>query len=341
MAKKKELPSIYDIAKFIKPEQMLPVYFFCGEDGFTIDNAVKAVEKACVPLVKNDFDREVINLDKNSSFSNVTDLALGFPFGDGKKLIIAKNFNSVKDKGILTDYLRQPAAFTILVITHADKISDVEKEPFKTLYEMGYLFEARNLDAEELAGWLVKHAKRCQLKLSTENARALVEIVGEEKGLLEMHIQKFADFLGEGGEITFEIIKKLSSSTKEYSIFDLQDAIGAGHKGRALEIGYNLLDCGKEIIFIMAMLTKYIKTISQATELIKDQTNDFQAAKMLKISYPYYLGCKKARIFMNFESLRRAADALLNADISIKTSAADPRTILMVLITEMIGERNY
>ncbi len=341
MAKKKEIPSIYDIAKFIKPEQMLPVYFFCGEDGFTIDNAVKAVEKACQPLIKNDFDRETVNLDKSTAFSSVVDLALGFPFGDGKKLIIAKNFNSVKDKGVLTDYLRQPAQFTILVVTFPDKVADLEKEPFKTLYDSGYIFEARILGAEELAGWLVKHAKRCQLKLTPENARTLVEIVGEDKGLLEMHMQKFADFLGEGGEITYEIVKKLSSSTKEYSIFDFQDAIGAGHKGKAVEIGYNLLDCGKEIIFIISMLTKYIKTISQAMELMKDQTNDFQAAKMLKTSYPYYLGCKKARFLMNFEALQRAAAALLKADLSVKTSAADPKTVLLVLITEMLGERNY
>jgi len=341
MAKRKEIPSIYEIGKFVKPDQMLPVYFFCGEDGFTIDNAVKAVEKACAPLIKNDFDREVINLDKSTTFGSVLDLALGFPFGDGKKLIIAKNFNSVKDKGKLNDYLQNPASFTILIITHPDKIADLEKEPFKTLYEKGFIFEARNLDAEELTSWLVKHAKRSGLKITQENARALVEIVGEEKGLLEMHVQKFADFIGEGGEVTYETIKKLSSSTKEYSIFDLQDALSAGHKGRAVEIGYNLLDCGKEIIFIIAMLAKFIKTVAQASELMRDQTNDFQAAKMLKISYPYYLGCKKARNLMNFEALSRASEALLNADLSVKTSAADPKTILLVLITEMLGKSNY
>lgn len=337
MAKKKELPSIYDIGKYVKPDQLLPVYFFCGEDGFTIDNAVKAVDKACASIVKNDFDREVINLDKSTSFGSIIDLALGFPFGDGKKLIIAKNFNSIKDKGKLTDYLNHPASFTILVLTNPDKIADPEKEPYKTLCDKGYIFEARNLDAEELTAWLVKHAKRCSLKITSENARMLVEIVGEEKGLLEMHMQKFSDFLGEGGEITNDIIKKLSSTTKEYSIFDLQDALAAGHKGKAIEIGYNLLDCGKEIIFIIAMLTKFIKTVSQSIELMKDQTNDFQASRMLKISYQYYLGCKKARHFMNFEALSRAADALLNADIAVKTTSTDPKTILLVLITEMLG----
>ncbi len=337
---RKELPSIYDIGKFIKPDTLLPVYFFCGEDGFTIDNAVKAVDKACTPLVKNDFDKEVVNLDKSTQFSSIIDLALGFPFGDGKKLIIAKNFNSVKDKLKLADYVAQPASFTVLVITHPEKIADVEKEPYKTLYDKGWIFEARNLNGEELASWLVKHARRSNLKLSPENARTLVEIVGDEKGLLEMHIQKFADFLGEEGEITYEIIKKHSSSTKEYSIFDLQDALGMGDKSRAIEIGYNLLDCGKEIIFIIAMITKFVKTVAQIIDVMKEQKNDFQASRLLKISYQYYLGCKKARFLMNYEVLARSAGALLNADIAVKTSAADPKTILLTLITEMLGERN-
>jgi DNA polymerase III subunit delta len=335
---KKEIPSIYDIAKFIKPDKLLPVYFFCGEDGFTIDNAVKAVDKACAPYIKNDFDREVINLEKGTSFSNIIDLALGFPFGDGKKIIIAKNFNNIKDKAKLKDYLEHPAAFTVLVITHPDKISDPEKDPYKSLFEKGYIFEARTLDGAELAGWLVKHAKRSGLILSHENAKTLVEIVGEEKGLLEMHIQKFSDFLGQGEEVTYDTIKKLSSSTKEYSIFDLQDAMAAGNKARAVEIGFNLLDCGKEIIFIIAMLAKFIKTISQATEVMRDQTNDFQASRTLKISYQYYLGCKKARFFMNYEALARSAEALLNADTAVKTTSTDPKTILLVLITEMLGQ---
>lgn len=338
---KKEIPSIYDIGKYVKPDKLLPVYFFCGEDGFTIDNAVKAVDKASAPYIKNDFDREVINLDKGTPFSSVLDLALGFPFGDGKKIIIAKNFNNIKDKGKLTDYLKQPASFTILVITYPEKISDIEKDPYKSLYDKGYIFEARNLGGEELASWLVKHSKRCGLKLSSENARTLVEIVGEDKGILEMHIRKFSDFLGEGGEITYEIVKKLSSSTKEYSIFDLQDALAAGNKARAIEVGYNLLDCGKEIIFIIAMLTKFIKTVSQSIELMKDQTNDFQASKMLKISYQYYLNCKKARYFMNYEVLARSAEALLQADISVKTTSTDPKTIFLVLIAQMLGESKY
>lgn len=336
---KKEIPSIYDIGKFIKPDKLLPVYFFCGEDGFTIDNAVKAVDKACVPLIKNDFDREIINLEKGIPFSNVVDMALGFPFGDGKKIIIAKNFNNIKDKAKLKDYLQQPAAFTVLVITYPEKVSDPEKDPYKTLLEKGYMFEARNMDGAELAAWLVKHAKRNGLVLSSENAKTLIEIVGEEKGLLEMHIQKFADFLGKGEEVTYDIIKRLSSSTKEYSIFDLQDALAVGNKAKAIEIGFNLLDCGKEIIFIIAMLAKFIKTISQATEVMRDQNNDFQASRTLKISYQYYLGCKKARFFMNYEALARSAEALLNADMAVKTTSTDPKTILMVLITEMLGQR--
>ncbi len=335
---KREIPSIYDIGKFIKPDKLLPVYFFCGEDTYTIDNAVKAVDKACTPLIKNDFDKEVINLEKGIQFSSIIDLALGFPFGDGKKVIIAKNFDNIKDKIKLKDYLDHPAEFTILIITYTDKISDYDKEPYKSLLANGYLFEARNLDGDELVNWLVKHSKRNDLILSSENAKALVEIVGEDKGLLEMHIQKFSDFVGKGGEVTFEIIKKLSSSTKEYSIFDLQDALASKNKSKAVEIAYNLLDCGIEIVFIIAMLTKFIKTIAQSIELIKERTNDFQASKMMKISYQYYLNCKKARYFMNYEVLARSAEALLHADIAVKTTSMDSKTILLILISEMFDE---
>ena len=95
MAKaKSNIPSIYDIAPYLKEEKLLPIYFFIGSDGFTIDAAVQAVTKAVDPLLSSDFDKETINPEKNQNISGLIDIASAFPFGSGKKLIIVKNFET-------------------------------------------------------------------------------------------------------------------------------------------------------------------------------------------------------------------------------------------------------
>ena len=72
------------------------------------------------------------------------------------------------------------------------------------------------------------------------------------------------------------------------------------------------------------------------TELLKSNINDNEAAKMIEVSWYYYVNCKKAKFFMSDERLLNATRALLNADLAVKTSAADSKTILVLLISEIM-----
>lgn len=98
---RQKAPSIYTLSSYLKEENTLPIYFFFGEDQFTIDSAVKTVEKALEGKVLSEFDREVVNPEKNQKMSDLIDLVSAFPFGGGKKLITVKNFEKFADKKIL------------------------------------------------------------------------------------------------------------------------------------------------------------------------------------------------------------------------------------------------
>src|SRR3989339_144432 len=130
---KKELPSITEIAKFLSKENLLPIYFLCGEDKYTLDLAVETLDKAVTPHLLSDFDKEILSAEKNLSLTQVLDLAYSFPFGGGKKLIILKNFEKFSDKKELTSYVNNPSEFTVLIIIQFGKISDVSKEPYSNL----------------------------------------------------------------------------------------------------------------------------------------------------------------------------------------------------------------
>lgn len=337
MAKEK-IPFITEISKYLSKERLLPVYFLCGEDQYTIDLIVETIQKTVAPLVLSDFDKEIINAEKSQSLTQVLDLAFSFPFGGGKKLLIVKNFEKFNDKKELVNYISNIPEFTVLVIVQPGKINELSREPYSILLEKRFLFEARIATGEELYDWVVKKAKKLGINFTSENAQSLAEIVGEDKSLLEMQLEKFVDYLRDKKEVTFEDIKKISSPTKEFSIFDLQDAIGKGNKSKALEVAYNLLDAGVEIIVIVNMLAKFVLTIAQITELRRMSMSDNEAAKLAGVSWGYYINCKKASFLMSDERLLNASRALMNADMATKTTSADQRTVLLVLITEMMGQ---
>ncbi len=328
--------TIYELPQYLKADKLKPVYCLCGEDLFELESARKKIEKAIEPLVESDFDKETINAGKTTEPYQITDLASAFPFGAGKKLIIVKNFEEIKNKKQFAEFVNSPPDFLVLVLINSGKVSNYNSEPWKSLIANGQLFEAKNPRKHEWAKWLVERTKKYKLSISAENAQILIETVGDDKSLLDMQIRKFSDFLGEGKEITPEVLERLTSSTKEFTIFNLQDALSSGDKSSAIKIGYNLLDNGKEMGFIIPMLSKYISTISQSAELKKMNLSDAEAAKKTGSSYYYYINCKNAKYFQSDVRLFKAAKALLNADLTMKTSAADPKTIFSILISEMI-----
>ncbi|MFH0734877.1 MAG: DNA polymerase III subunit delta [bacterium] len=328
------LTKVYD---FLTEENFLPVYFLFGADTFALEKTVDDVIKSIEPFVASDFDKEVLRLDKKQEIGAVISSASTYPFGDGKKLIVIKSFENVADKKILNEYISNPSPFTILVITHNDKISSLASDPYKTMALEGWMFEARELKGLELINWVIREAKLKQTSISNDDAAALIEIVGEDKNLLEQELIKFYNFLGSDKKITFDLIKNLASNTREFTIFNLLDAIGVGNKEKALITGYNLLHNGTHILMMLSTLNKYFITIVHSKELIKKDLQPKEAALKADVSEYFYKSCLKASFFRSEYKVNKAIKALLNADLSVKTTNLDPKTIFTLFIAEIFG----
>ena len=334
---KDNIESIYNIPNYLNEEKLLSIYFLYGEDGYTINKTIKDISKVVDPLVSVEFDRETITLSKESSVSQIVDLASSFPFGEGKKFIITKGFENCGDKKNFAAYVQNPPDFTILIISQNSKKVNIKHEPYKSLYKKGYIFEASELKGQALNQWIIKQAYVENLVLTDESAQILIEMVGQNKALLEMQIRKFSDYLEDSRIITPEIIEKLTSVSKEYTIFNLQDSIGKGDKGKSLEIGYNLLEGSFDLVFIISMLTKFVSTLMQIIELRVKKISDQEAAKEANTSFYYYINCKKASSLLDEKKLMKAAEALLNADITLKTKSTDEKIILTILISDIFN----
>jgi DNA polymerase-3 subunit delta len=205
------------------------------------------------------------------------------------------------------------------------------------LNEKGYLYEAREETGDDLTNWLANRIRKMNLNFNDEQIRILIEIVGENKSLLNSQIDKIADYVSSKPGADFEEIKKLINPTKTYSIFDLQDAIGAGNAAKALEIAYNLLDSNLDIVMLINMISKYILTLTQALELMRMNLNDGEASAKLGVSWYYYINCKKAKFLLNENRLRKAARALYEADLAVKTTQTDPKDIITQLLAKIIS----
>jgi DNA polymerase-3 subunit delta len=286
--------------------------------------------------IESDFDRVVIDASREMNVAQIIDTASAFPFGGGKKLLIVRNFEKISEKKSLAEYINDPAEFTVMVITQIGKKVDGKREPFSSLINKGYLFEAHEQRGADLNFWVIRKGKQIGLTINGDNAQALVDIIGEHKSLLELNLQKLYDYLGKEKEVTADNIEQLTAVTKEFSIFNLQDAIGSGNKSEALKILYNLLNNGQELVYIISMLTKFVGTIAHSFDLSSQKISEFEAAKMANVSFFYYKKCREAKYLQSHNKLRDAAKALLNADSAVKTTSSDSKSIGTLLISEIM-----
>jgi DNA polymerase-3 subunit delta len=328
---------ILNVSKDLKRNKLMPVYYFFGEDTFSIETAVKDIETSASAYITSDFDREIV-YGENKNLVDILNFALAFPFGSEKKLIVFKEFEKVRDKKNLTSYIQSPPDFTIIVFIHNGTISGFASEPYKTLIENNYIYEAKELKGELLIEWLINYAASKGKNISQENARFLTDIVGENKGLLETQLEKIMIFLEEKKEISLDIIKSLSTAFKEYTIFDLQNALGKKNKANAFKIAFNMLDKGQEPTFIIYMLTRYFTALTRIKELKEKNVIDAEAARIVG-THPYYFkDYQAARMKYSDKDISHAAAALLKADLTVKTTTTDNKSIISILLTEILQE---
>lgn len=336
MAKTK-FPSVFDIPKDIKTNGLKPIYYIFGEDTFSFDYVKETLDKIITPKLASEFDREIYYGSK-TTYADILSAASTFPFGDGKKYLIVKNAEKPKDKDKLAEYAQSPSEFTVMLLFHEGTITKPESEPFKTLIKLGEIFESKEMKGDALVEWIKSYVKENDKIISDENALLLVDIVGENRSLIELQLEKIFLFLNDRKEITIESIQQLATELKQYNIFDLINAVGKKDKAKALEIAFNLYDSGTEIIQIVAMLNRYFTAIAKINELTSMKLSIQEAARIVGTHQYYYKDYLDARKRYSDKELTNAFRALFNADLSIKTSSLDEKTVLAILIADVIGE---
>jgi len=332
---RKTAPSVLDVVKDIKKRKFLPLYYLFGDDSYSLSITVKAIEDAINPLIFSDFDKDVCYSD-DRTLQDVINIARAYPFGSEKKLIVLKEAEKIKDKKPLEGYISSPPDFTVLVLVHNGKITNLTSSPFNLLLEKDFLYEAKELKGDSLINWVVESARLKGIEISNDNAVFLADISGEDRVVIESQLEKIINFLGGKTEISFNTIKEVTASFKEYSIFDLQNAVFQKDKSASLKIALSMLDKGEDATFIVNMLTRSFIGLSQIKELNEKKVNDSDAAKTIG-THPFYLkNYQRARVLFTDNDLIKAAEALLKADISIKSTATDPKTVISILIAEII-----
>lgn len=325
------------ILKNIKNKELLPIYFFHGEEPYFMDVALKSFENDVLEEDEKAFNQTVV-YGKDTSFSEVLSLARQFPMMGDKQVIIVKEAQDIiltepESKALLA-YVENPVDSTILVIAYKYKKVDARKAFTKILSTKKMLFLSEKIKDYNIAKWIDTELKTLGLKAKPNIPNLLAEYLGADLSRISNELLKLKMILKEGEILDEKIIETNIGISKDFNVFELIKALGKKDEINAFKISHYM---GKSKTHTFVMTTGNLYNFFSNLIIfhtMKAESPQNQAATM-GIN-PYFLKDfgEAARLY-NLKNCTRVISVLREIDLKSKGLGAINMTD-SDLLTEMV-----
>ncbi len=214
------------IVRDVQAGDFSPVYYLMGDEGYYIDRIADfIVQKALTP---DEQDLNLITLyGGETKVGDVIDAARAFPMC-GERLVVRVNEAQRLDEiEKLEYYLKFPQPSTVLIFCHKGGVLDRRKRLTTLLEKVGVLFESKLLKDAQLVTFVNDYMRRKKIGIEADAVAMMVESVGSDLNRMAGELDKLALALGEGERIvTSQLVECHIGVSREFTIFELQDALG-------------------------------------------------------------------------------------------------------------------
>ena len=184
-------------------------------------------------FVKEHGELAIDKIDAEETEPNaILEAVQSLPFLASRKLVVIRNLGSNKPAAEQIEQIIGSAGYGTDLIFY-EPSPDKRTGFYKLLKSQTELEEYNELDAHQLAGWLVAEVKELGGKISPADANYLVERVGANQELLANEIDKLLTY---DPAITRDNIDRLTVKNPQSKVFDLLDAMFSNCKKHALEL---------------------------------------------------------------------------------------------------------
>ena len=225
------------ITKDIRNKIFYPVYFFYGEEPYFIDQLTAYIEEHALDESVKDFNQSVV-YGRDVSPKDIIDLSKRFPMMGNYQLVVVKEAQDIKEIGELEPYLSSPLSSTILVLNYKYKKIDKRKTFYKKMVKSKevVLFESKRLYEDKIPSWIEKSVRLLGFSISPHASRMLSEYLGSDLSKINNELGKLAINLDKGALITEDEIEAHIGISKDFNVFELQNALTARDAFKAQRI---------------------------------------------------------------------------------------------------------
>lgn len=237
------------------------------------------LRKWCIDRVVGGGDWNSVDGDAVQWSDLQDDLATAslFDFDDGKRTLVIRRADKFvsSNRAAVESYLAAPGSTVRFVLELQSLASNTRL--YKAVVQDHLFVHCGNANdakqgvtAAKRRQFLTKFvAPRHQAKLNADAADALVELLGEEVGLLDSEIAKLAVYTNVGGKIDDSMVREITAGWQGKTVWEINAAIASGNAAEALLHLDKLFGNGQRAIALLPQIAWSLRRLGLATAFVQ------------------------------------------------------------------------
>lgn len=211
------------------------VYWLEGDEEFFIDKVVQYAEHHILSEGEAGFNLTVF-YGKDAEWADVINACRRYPMFSEKQVVLLKEAQAMRNIEKLEGYIDKPLSSTILVVAYKNKKVDGRTRLAKLLKDKGVVLSTKKLYDNELPEWTQNLVQSKGFSITKKALFLLLDHIGNDLSRLNNEIDKLALNLGDRKNITEDDIERYVGISKEFNVFELQQAVAARDLYKAIRI---------------------------------------------------------------------------------------------------------
>lgn len=272
----------------IKSGQIDPLYILHGEESYYIDLVTDYIEDNVLDGGAKAFNQMVL-YGKDCDSKAVMDEARQYPMMAERRVVIIKEAQDMKSIGDLANYIKKPVPHTVLVISHKHKKIDKRTAFGKSIALAPIVLESNPLYDNQVPAWIKEYAQQIGLKVDMRVCSLMSDFLGSDLQKIANEMDKLLLNVGSKTQVTIEDVQDQIGVSKEYNVFELQNALGVKDVVKCQTIINYFKENEKNapIQAVTASLFGYFMKVYMATQNLTSSDQELQ--RLLGIPSPYFV----------------------------------------------------
>jgi DNA polymerase-3 subunit delta len=227
--------SLEKILTDLKKKKYRPVYWLEGEEEYFIDQIIYYAEHSILSEAEAGFNLSVF-YGRDSAWPDVINACRKYPMFSDLQVVVLKEAQNMKDIDKLEGYIDRPLSSTLLFVAYKNKKVDGRTKLAKLLKEKAEVLTTRKLYDNALPDWTSELIRSKGFTITNKALMLLIDHIGNDLSRMNNEIGKLALNLSGRTNITEDDIEQFVGVSKEFNVFELQQAIATRDLYKAVRI---------------------------------------------------------------------------------------------------------